>query len=79
MMGGIELNEGTLFVNGQAVGEIHIMDFVEVEAADHDELEFDPTKEMVFTISMTAKNSKRLMRKIKRMVRLALIKQFFHI
>lgn len=79
MMGNIELNEGTLFLNGQAVGEIRIMDFVEVKAADQDELTFDPTKEMGFIISMTERNSKRLMRKIKRMVRFALIKQFFHI
>lgn len=30
-MMGVELNQGKLFVNGQEVGEIHLMDFVDIE------------------------------------------------
>lgn len=81
-MMGVELNQGKLFVNGQEVGEIHLMDFVDIEPVTiykQDGVALDLQKELCIRISMTSRNSKRLMRKIRWMVRCSLVKQFFHI
>lgn len=81
-MMGMELNQGKLFVNGQEVGEVHLMDFVDIEPVTVDKQEgiaSDLQNEVCIRISMTSRNSKRLMRKIRWMVRCSLVKQFFHI
>lgn len=81
-MMGLELNQGKLFVNGQEVGEIHLMDFVDIEPVTIDKQDgvaLDLQKELCVRISMTEKNTKKLMRKIRWMVRCSLVKQFFHI